>query len=151
MKDKEINFQKEKVEYLLLKNFHLSQELAMSDHTTLELQKKPIENQITKLQQQEVHILELQNEINTLNQRLKGAQEKSQLDCNTSYLQQKILTKIKIEMETQENPILESKCEINNLNKELKCAESNQIEDLSQQKRYNLNANYFKFFANYIC
>jgi hypothetical protein len=106
----------------------------MSDYTTLELQLKTIGNQETKLQQQEVHILELQNEINTMSQRLKGAQEKSQLDCNTSYLQQKILTKIKIEIRTQENPILESKCEINNLNKELKCAESNQIEDLSQQK-----------------
>jgi hypothetical protein len=89
MKDKEINFQKEIVESLLLKNFHLSQELAMSDHTTLELQKKTIGNQKTKLQQQEIQILELQNEINTLNQRLKGAQEKLQEHCNQSEMQQK--------------------------------------------------------------
>jgi hypothetical protein len=103
MKDKKINFQKELVESLMLKNFHLSQELAMSDHTTLELQQKTIENQKTKLQQQKVHILKLQNEISNLNQKLESAQEKLEEHCTKSYLQQKTLTEIKTEIETQDN------------------------------------------------
>ncbi len=131
MKDKEIILQSEKVESLSLKDFHLSQELAMSDHTTLELQKKTIGNQKTKLQQQEIQILVLQNEIDTLNKRFKGAQENTQLEyCNKSDLNQKTFAKI----ETQENPISESKSKTHNLNKELKCPESNLIEDPLQQK-----------------
>ncbi len=62
MKDVELNSQKKKIEYLLLKISHLNNKV--------EVQQTSIEKQMTELKQQKDQILELKNENEDLKQRL---------------------------------------------------------------------------------
>jgi hypothetical protein len=127
MKDIEMDSLKKKIEWLLLKLQKLS-------GSNLGSHGNKTEHQKTKLQEQEAFILELENANHTLNQRLKIFEEKFQEDYHTMELQQKALREMETKVKIKENLITELQHEIANLKEKLNYAESDQIENVAEQK-----------------
>jgi hypothetical protein len=138
IKDIELNSQKKKYECLLLKVRHLNQEVEFKSIHISEL-----ENEINNLNQKwnpqshqetKAHVSELENEINNLSQKLKSADRKALKDHIRIELLQNTIEKQEIYFQNQKHSILKLKSENKLLSQKLASVQSDIMEeDLPQR------------------